>query len=58
MKVHVHHRQPAQVAAWLRDAGFTVDAQMLSGVEVQAEEGAWKAQVAFTLRIQPVPQPL
>jgi len=29
MKVHVHRRQPDQVATWLRDAGFTVDAQML-----------------------------
>jgi hypothetical protein len=29
MKVYVHHRQPAQVAAWLCDAGFTVEAQLL-----------------------------
>ncbi|GAA2451443.1 class I SAM-dependent methyltransferase [Actinomadura vinacea] len=29
MKVHVHRRQPDQVAAWLRDAGFEVEAQML-----------------------------
>jgi SAM-dependent methyltransferase len=29
MKVHVHRRQPGQVAAWLRDAGFTIEAQML-----------------------------
>jgi SAM-dependent methyltransferase len=29
MKVHVHRRQPGQVAARLRDAGFTVEAQML-----------------------------
>ncbi|MFI6049790.1 class I SAM-dependent methyltransferase [Streptomyces violascens] len=28
MKVHVHRRQPAQVSAWLEDAGFTVEAQM------------------------------
>lgn len=28
MKVHVHHRQPGQVAAWLNEAGFTVEAQM------------------------------
>jgi ubiquinone/menaquinone biosynthesis C-methylase UbiE len=26
MKVHVHRRQPDQVASWLRDAGFTVRA--------------------------------
>jgi hypothetical protein len=29
MKVHVHRRQPGQVTAWLRDAGFTIEAQML-----------------------------
>jgi SAM-dependent methyltransferase len=29
MKVYVHRRQPDRVAAWLRDAGFTVEAQML-----------------------------
>jgi SAM-dependent methyltransferase len=29
MKVHVHRRQPARVSGWLRDAGFTVEAQML-----------------------------
>jgi SAM-dependent methyltransferase len=29
MKVHVHRRQPGRVAGWLRDAGFTVDAQVL-----------------------------
>lgn len=29
MNVHVHRRQPDQVAAWLRDAGFTIEAQML-----------------------------
>lgn len=29
MKVHVHRRQPDQVAAWLRDAGFTVEAHLL-----------------------------
>jgi SAM-dependent methyltransferase len=29
MMVHVHRRQPAQMAAWLRDAGFTVEAQTL-----------------------------
>jgi SAM-dependent methyltransferase len=29
MKVYVHRRQPGQVAAWLADAGFTVEAQML-----------------------------
>lgn len=28
MKVYVHRRQPVQVATWLEDAGFTVEAQM------------------------------
>ncbi|MGC5305632.1 class I SAM-dependent DNA methyltransferase [Micromonospora zamorensis] len=27
MKVHVHRRQPAQVAAWLHDSGFRVESQ-------------------------------
>jgi SAM-dependent methyltransferase len=31
MKVYVHRRQPDQVAAWLRAAGLTVEAQMLLG---------------------------
>jgi ubiquinone/menaquinone biosynthesis C-methylase UbiE len=29
MKFYVHRRQPDRVAAWLRDAGFTVEAQVL-----------------------------
>lgn len=29
MRVHVHRRQPEQVAAWLRDAGFEVEGHML-----------------------------
>jgi SAM-dependent methyltransferase len=28
MKIHVHRRRPAQVAAWLRDNGFAVEAEM------------------------------
>ncbi len=31
MKVRVYRRQPDQVATWLRDAGFEVEAQMLLG---------------------------
>jgi SAM-dependent methyltransferase len=31
MKVHVHRRPPDRVGAWLRDAGFTVEAQILLG---------------------------
>ncbi|WP_020658644.1 class I SAM-dependent methyltransferase [Amycolatopsis benzoatilytica] len=29
MRVYVHRRQPAQVSAWLREAGFTVEAEWL-----------------------------
>ncbi|MEO6086487.1 MAG: class I SAM-dependent methyltransferase [Umezawaea sp.] len=29
MNVHIHRRRPATVSAWLRDAGFTVDAETL-----------------------------
>ncbi|MBW0105245.1 class I SAM-dependent methyltransferase [Pseudonocardia sp. KRD291] len=29
MRVYVHRRQPEQVATWLRDAGFEIDAHML-----------------------------
>jgi SAM-dependent methyltransferase len=31
MRVSVHRRRPDRVAAWLRDAGFEVEAQMLLG---------------------------
>ncbi|TDC06393.1 class I SAM-dependent methyltransferase [Streptomyces sp. 8K308] len=31
MRVLVHRRQPDQVATWLRDAGFDVEAQLLLG---------------------------
>ncbi|KIQ66634.1 methyltransferase [Kitasatospora griseola] len=30
MKVHVHRRRPDRVAAWLRDAGFTVEAHLMT----------------------------
>jgi len=29
MNLYVHRRRPEQVAAWLRDAGFTVEAHLL-----------------------------
>jgi hypothetical protein len=29
MNVHVHRRRPDRVAGWLRDVGFTVEAQLL-----------------------------
>jgi SAM-dependent methyltransferase len=31
MRVHVHRRPPDRVAAWLADAGFTVEAQLTLG---------------------------
>ncbi|GAB3831611.1 class I SAM-dependent methyltransferase [Dactylosporangium cerinum] len=45
MRVHVHRRSPEQVAAWLRDAGFTIEAQLLLDPD-QAAPGA----VLFALR--------
>ncbi|WP_203840385.1 class I SAM-dependent DNA methyltransferase [Winogradskya humida] len=33
MKVHVHRRRPERVAAWMRDAGFTVHAEMRMGLD-------------------------
>ncbi|WP_433796451.1 class I SAM-dependent DNA methyltransferase [Actinoplanes sp. CA-252034] len=33
MRVHVHRRQPDQIVTRLRDAGFTVDAQMVFGLD-------------------------
>jgi SAM-dependent methyltransferase len=39
MNVHVHRRQPSRVAAWLRDAGFTLTTQMLLDLD-QPRPGA------------------
>jgi SAM-dependent methyltransferase len=36
MKVYVHRRRPDRVAAWLRDAGFTVKAQLLIDPDASA----------------------
>ncbi|MEV0828357.1 class I SAM-dependent DNA methyltransferase [Nonomuraea rubra] len=33
MRVHVHRRRPETMAAWLREAGFTVEAQLLLGLD-------------------------
>jgi SAM-dependent methyltransferase len=38
MKVRAHRRQPGQVAAWLREAGFEVEAQMLLAPEEKAPQ--------------------
>jgi SAM-dependent methyltransferase len=39
MRIHVHRRQPEQVAAWLEEAGFTVEAQ-LRVVSAESSDGA------------------
>ena len=36
MNVYVHRRQPAQMSAWLREAGFTVETEMLLAPESSA----------------------
>ncbi|MFF3330669.1 class I SAM-dependent DNA methyltransferase [Streptomyces sp. NPDC002888] len=38
MKVHVHRRHPDQVATWLRDAGFQVEAHMLLDPDGKASQ--------------------
>ena len=38
MRVYVHRRQPEQVATWLRDAGFEVEAHMLLDPEGKAPQ--------------------
>ena len=44
MKVHIHRRQPDQVAAWLRDAGFNVDAQMVLDPQEKSSQAILFAQ--------------
>lgn len=48
MNVHIHRRRPDRVAAWLRNAGFTVEAHMLIDPD-QSVPGA----VLFTRRQSP-----
>ncbi|MDT0484899.1 class I SAM-dependent DNA methyltransferase [Streptomyces doebereineriae] len=36
MKVYIHRRRPAQVSAWLRESGFTVETEMLLDPEGSA----------------------
>ncbi|MEV3911699.1 class I SAM-dependent DNA methyltransferase [Streptomyces canus] len=36
MKVYIHRRRPAQVSAWLRESGFTVETEMLLDPESSA----------------------
>jgi ubiquinone/menaquinone biosynthesis C-methylase UbiE len=46
MKVYVHRRQPAQVAAWLENAGFTVEAQTI----LTSPESSALAGIVFARR--------
>ncbi|MEY9844381.1 class I SAM-dependent methyltransferase [Streptacidiphilus sp. MAP5-3] len=38
MRVQVHRRQPEQVTAWLREAGFAVEAQLVLGPGEQSSQ--------------------
>lgn len=38
MRVHVHRRRPDRMIAWLREAGFEVEAQLLLGVDEAASQ--------------------
>lgn len=38
MRVQVHRRRPDEVAAWLREAGFEVEAQLLLGPQEQSSQ--------------------
>ncbi|GAA0735868.1 class I SAM-dependent methyltransferase [Dactylosporangium roseum] len=40
MRVYVHRRQPDRMAAWLRDAGFTVEAKMVLDLDGSAPGAA------------------
>ena len=46
MNVHVHYRRPDTVAAWLRDAGFTVKSQMLLDLDGPLHNAIIFAQAA------------
>jgi SAM-dependent methyltransferase len=48
MKVHVHRRPPARVRAWLRDAGFTVEAETLLD-----SDGSRPGAIVFARRRDP-----
>ena len=39
MRVYVHRRPPERVAGWLRDAGFTVEAQLLHHPDADTQGG-------------------
>lgn len=39
MKVHIHRRRPDRVSAWLRDAGFRIEAQTI----LSPDEASWQA---------------
>lgn len=46
MKVYVHRRQPVQMSTWLREAGFTVETEMLLD-----PESSGPGAILFTRRI-------
>jgi SAM-dependent methyltransferase len=46
MKLYVHRRQPAQVSAWLREAGFTVETE----VPLDPEGGSAPGMILFARR--------
>jgi ubiquinone/menaquinone biosynthesis C-methylase UbiE len=46
MRVHVHLRPVERVAAWLRDAGFTVDTQILRQPYAEVPQGRVAAHLA------------
>ena len=39
MNVHVHLRRPGRVADWLREAGFTIEAEVLLDPDDQVPGG-------------------
>ncbi|WP_129311491.1 class I SAM-dependent methyltransferase [Streptomyces sp. L2] len=53
MNVYVHRRQPDQVAAWLRDAGFAVEAHLLT-----SPDGTVPGALLFARRSSPTPPPV
>lgn len=48
MKVYVHRRPPARLAAWLREAGFAVEAELLLDPDTELPGG-----VLFARRLPP-----
>ncbi len=49
MKVYVHRRTPERVAGWLRDAGFTIEAQLLCDPAERSPQGLVFARASRSL---------